>query len=182
MRIRSGRVRMGAGEPPSRLEAWDPAARARLVRVARDAASEMLRYAAQVGLTPPPDRGSRPVDPPSGKIRWTAGRFLKGHRLASGNTQISQSDALLYAWWPRPKPRSNSAAPRHQRPSIAKVFVIVGILDFELARLIHPTRGAERNGRAHRGRSRECAHRGSLLGRRRPMTKREFGDGHRGQD
>ena len=51
MRIRSGRVRMGAGEPPSRLEAWDPAARARLVRVARDAASEMLRYAAQVGLT-----------------------------------------------------------------------------------------------------------------------------------
>ena len=53
MRIRSGRVGMGAGEPPSRLEAWDPAARARLVRVARDAASEMLRYAAQVRLTPP---------------------------------------------------------------------------------------------------------------------------------
>ena len=102
MRIRSGRVRMGAGEPPSRFEAhdarrfaaavWrfgdscshrDPGSRARLVRVARDAASEMLRYAAQVGLTPP--ARSRlaagigvQADPPSGKIRWTAGRFLKG--------------------------------------------------------------------------------------------------------
>ena len=70
---------MGAGEPTSRFEAndarrfaaavWrfgdscshrDPAARARLVRVARYAASEMLRYAAQVRLTPP-DRGSRPA-------------------------------------------------------------------------------------------------------------------------
>ena len=80
MRIRSGRFRMGAGEPTSRFEAndarrfaaavWrfgdscshrDPGSRARLVRVARDAASEMLRYAAQVGLTPPPDRGSRPA-------------------------------------------------------------------------------------------------------------------------
>ena len=80
MRIRSGRVSYGGRGAPSRFEAhdarrfaaavwrfgdscshWDPAARARLVRVARDAASEMLRYAAQVGLTPPPDRGSRPA-------------------------------------------------------------------------------------------------------------------------
>src|SRR5215475_13401596 len=37
----------------------------------------------------------------------------------------------FYAWWLRPKPRSNSTAPRHLRPSIAKVFVIVGILDLE---------------------------------------------------
>jgi len=80
MRIRSGRVSYGGRGAPSRFEAhdarrfaaavWrfgdscshrDPAARARLVRVARDAASEMLRYAAQVGLPPPPDRGSRPA-------------------------------------------------------------------------------------------------------------------------
>jgi hypothetical protein len=44
-----------------------------------------------------------------------------------------------------PKPRSNSAAPRHLRPSIAEVFVIVGILDLEVARLIRSTRGAEGN-------------------------------------
>ena len=89
MRIRSGRVSYGGRGAPSRFEAhdarrfaaavWrfgdscshrDPAARARLMRVARDAASEMLRYAAQVRLTPPRSRLAAGIG--------TAGRFLKG--------------------------------------------------------------------------------------------------------